>query len=258
MSSLYHLLIQRREQGVLLLPYNGVPASSHDFRWLDSAFTHRIHFFRLDLPGFGGSQAGKPRDPDFDTMGMSVAEFCEVLELEDVLVLGHSLGGAIALDAATRSHRITALALVNSPGQTVHRGLSPWFYRFLVFLIDLHPLLRRVILAVGKPIMHLIGFSKFLSDEELIFAARLARRFQPSVFRTQLNSLKKPIFIAWSSHDPAVKSSVSKAMIECAHSPETLCIQSKTHNLQSSHATELADAIIAWATKSSTNPKQNG
>jgi pimeloyl-ACP methyl ester carboxylesterase len=175
-----------------------------------------------------------------------IAELCEVAGLEDAIVLGHSMGGAVAIDAATRTDRIAAVALVNSSGAKHHRGIFPRGYRVIERLVDLHPLSRRVTLAVAKPVARRIGFSKRLTDDEMIWAGRLCARFDPALLGEQLSSLDKPVLVAWSEDDPAVEREVSDGLLERARRVEERRFAKGGHNLQSSQACELADAIVAW------------
>jgi pimeloyl-ACP methyl ester carboxylesterase len=60
----------------------------------------------LDLPGFGGSQS--PRDPvTLDLLADTAAELARSVGLEQVVFLGHSMGGPIALRFATRHPELT-------------------------------------------------------------------------------------------------------------------------------------------------------
>jgi pimeloyl-ACP methyl ester carboxylesterase len=139
-----------------------------------------------------------------------------VVGLTDAIAFGHSMGGAIAVDAAAQSSRIAALALVNSAGPIHHRAMFPRTYRNFVRLVDLHPVARRAVVALARPIARAVGFSKHVRDDELVF-------------------------------DPSVQPRVSKALVDCADRPHSLRYPTGGHNLQSTRATELADAIVAWA-----------
>lgn len=226
---------------------HGLPASHRDFRWLDAAFKGRVRLFRLDLPGFGASPAPDRANATYDAMAAAVAALCEASDLHNVIVLGHSLGGPIAVAAAIASPRITGVVLVNSAGPVQHRGNFPRVYRTLSRLADLHPLVERAVVATTKPIARRMGFSKHVRDDELLHAARLAARHDPAAFGVQLRTLDKPLFVAWSTADPAVQTAVSEGVLAAAAQSESLRFDARSHNLQSTHATELAQAILKWA-----------
>jgi pimeloyl-ACP methyl ester carboxylesterase len=84
-----------------------------------------MHVVAPALPGFGGSDPlGAPRT---SVRGFAdwLEELCEALGLEEVVAMGHSFGGAVAIAFAhDHPHRVRALVLVNSIGASAwaHRG----------------------------------------------------------------------------------------------------------------------------------------
>ncbi len=226
---------------------HGLPASSRDFRWLDAAFDGRVRFFRPDLPGFGGSGLPDPTPASFSSMAAAVVAFCETMNLDDVVLVGHSMGGPVAVEAALESNRIASVVLVNSSGPRMHRGNLWWLYRIALALMDLHPWSRAVTLAISRFVARMVGFSKRLSDDELVLAARLASRYDPPRVGEQLAALDKPLRVIWATADPAIEAAVSEAILAAAPQGTPLRIEARTHNLQSTHATELADAILEFA-----------
>lgn len=83
----------------------------------DFAETYRVA--AIDLPGHGGSDKPAPDGADYSLAGLAAAlgESIEKLELAPAVIVGHSLGGAAALQLALdRPKIVRALALVNSAG----------------------------------------------------------------------------------------------------------------------------------------------
>jgi len=129
----------------------------------------------------------------------------------------------------------------------MHRGNLWWLYRIALALMDLHPWSRAVTLAISRFVARMVGFSKRLSDDELVLAARLASRYDPPRVGEQLAALDKPLRVIWATADPAIEAAVSEAILAAAPQGTPLRIEARTHNLQSTHATELADAILEFA-----------
>ena len=70
--------------------------------------------YAVDLPGFGGSQG--PTRPRISAYAEDVVAGLEALAVSDCTLVGHSLGGAIAVAVAERSAAVGALALLAPVG----------------------------------------------------------------------------------------------------------------------------------------------
>ncbi len=112
--------VEGRGPAVLLL--HGLGGFAETWRHNVGALTPRATVYALDLPGFGRS--AKPRAsyrlPFFARV---VGAFVDSLGLGQVSLVGHSLGGAIAIAyALTQPTRVERLALIGGlvPGAT-HR-----------------------------------------------------------------------------------------------------------------------------------------
>ena len=241
-------------RGRAVVAVHGLPASSRDFRWLDAALADRVRLLRLDLPGFGHSTIENPEGASFSSMAEAVRQFVETMDLRSAVLLGHSAGGAIALEAAVGSERIDGVVLVNSNGPVMHNGNFPRVYRAMASFADASRLARSVLLRLARPVLVRMGFSKQLSSAEILLAARLNGHYQPARFGELVDQLDRPLLVAWSPIDPVVQAEVSRRTLDAAHRPTEVRLDAKTHNLQSTHATELADAIVLWMDQLPSSP----
>ena len=66
----------------------------------------------LDLPGHGGSSCALVET--VEDYASRVTDFLDALDLEDVVLVGHSMGGAIAIKVLAASSRVTAGILVGT------------------------------------------------------------------------------------------------------------------------------------------------
>ncbi|MDJ0927002.1 MAG: alpha/beta hydrolase [Gammaproteobacteria bacterium] len=94
---------------------HGFGNSLQSFRLLAPLLGERFRTVTVDMPGFGLS--AKPVDWDYKNPNQArmMTEFMRELDLENVIVGGHSLGGAIALRVALTEPRVRGLVLMN-PG----------------------------------------------------------------------------------------------------------------------------------------------
>ncbi len=74
-----------------------------------------FHVVALDMPGYGLSDKPVQFDYGNPAQGQFVADFIDQLNLTNVIVGGHSLGGAVAVHTTVASDRVSGLLLFN-PG----------------------------------------------------------------------------------------------------------------------------------------------
>jgi len=110
--------------------------SKEYWKWTVQALIPHFRVYALDLKGFGDSD--KPEDGytmcDFSEL---VAEFCDMLGIDRAILVGHSMGGKIAVDFAEQyPDRVDKLVLVGTPVNKISFGLrvfawpilgKPWY-----------------------------------------------------------------------------------------------------------------------------------
>ncbi|WP_297774853.1 alpha/beta fold hydrolase BchO [uncultured Roseovarius sp.] len=135
--------IQDMGSGPLALLLHGAGASTHSWRDLMPrlAETHRV--IALDLPGQGFSRAGAKRRLGLAGMTEDIAALCASEGWKPALILGHSAGGAIALNLATRLTTPDGsppdIACINAALDRFE-GVAGWLFPLLAKLLALNPL----------------------------------------------------------------------------------------------------------------------
>ena len=98
-----------------MLCVHGGAAHAHWFDFVAPGFTPDYHVYALDLRGHGDSTWADPQTYSFETYAEDINAFLEKLDLSDVVLIGHSMGGMISLvHAATHPGRIRRLVIVDS------------------------------------------------------------------------------------------------------------------------------------------------
>ncbi len=107
---LYYTITGR---GPAILLIHGLGAFAESWRHTIAALSPHGTVIALDLPGFG--QSAKPRrDYGLPFFAEAVDRLLDVLEIERVHLVGHSLGGAVAVVYATANpSRVDRLALLS-------------------------------------------------------------------------------------------------------------------------------------------------
>lgn len=113
-----------------LILIHGFANSLQSFRLLAPLLADHYYVVTVDLPGFGLSS--KPVDYEYRNANQArtIGSFIRKLGLEDAVIGGHSLGGAIAVHVAVHEPEISGVLLIN-PG-IITTGV-PAFTQYLPF-----------------------------------------------------------------------------------------------------------------------------
>jgi len=161
-----------------------------------------------DLPGFGTSQ---PPEGDYFIPELTefVGQFARALGLESFHLMGHSLGGGVALNYALKSpHKLNKLVLVSSlclGGEIAFwvRFLSlPALYRAIsATSLALFRGVRWLVKALLLPVEFVIPW-----DRQTINLGGSITTFkeQTLVLASQLSGLMVPTLVVWGARDPIV------------------------------------------------------
>ncbi len=119
---------RRVGSGPDVLFVHGWPVSSATFRSLLPHLTDHVTCHLIDLPGAGSSRFTTDTPLTIENHIHSVRRVLEVLDLNNVAVVGHDSGGLIARHAVAGSPRLRALGLIDTEQST---GLSWKFKSFI-------------------------------------------------------------------------------------------------------------------------------
>ncbi len=88
---------EEQGQGRPFILVHGYGASTYSWRHVSSYFSKSYKVIAIDLKGFGLSD--RPMDDDYSVLEQSriISAFIRVNHLQDVILAGHSLGGAVSL-----------------------------------------------------------------------------------------------------------------------------------------------------------------
>lgn len=102
-------------QGERLLLLHGWATNLHSFEKVTQILAQNFQVISLDLPGFGFSQAPSSTYGVFEYANF-VEKFLEYLDVTEVCLLGHSMGGAVSLAYSLTHKRAKKIILEDSAG----------------------------------------------------------------------------------------------------------------------------------------------
>lgn len=94
--------VQEAGQGKTMLLLHGAGGSTHNFRDMIGPLAREFHVVAIDLPGQGFTQLGARHRCGLQPMAQDVLALCAQEGWSLDIIVGHSAGGAIALDIATQ------------------------------------------------------------------------------------------------------------------------------------------------------------
>jgi abhydrolase domain-containing protein 6 len=96
---------------------HGFLGSSYDWIEMIRYYDDNYHVIAIDLPGFGASEKSLNYNYSRENQADTVIELIKSLQLEDVTLVGHSMGGMISLMSAYKEpNLIKELVLIGSAG----------------------------------------------------------------------------------------------------------------------------------------------
>jgi haloalkane dehalogenase len=123
---------RRSGSGPDVLFVHGWPVSGATFRTLLPHLTDHVTCHVIDLPGAGSSRFTADTPLTVDQHIQTVRRVLDILELDDIAVVGHDSGGMIARHAFAGDPRLRSMGLINTEQP---QGLT---WRFKSFLMARH------------------------------------------------------------------------------------------------------------------------
>jgi pimeloyl-ACP methyl ester carboxylesterase len=226
---------------ITIVAVPGLPGSSRDFRYLAPALSDRFRVIRLDPPGYGASPrtswAGMTTAQRADSASRVMAQ----LGVTEVVLVGHSAGGAVVAHLArNQPELVKAAVMISSTGPTAHFARLPM--HLLAAPLRLSPV-RAALAPVIRRLYSAQGFPRYLSDDERAFALLDAAAFNFADHRANLAGMRAPTLVAWAHDDPVISADTFRALSASVPDGPRLEFPDGAHNVQKTHAREIAQAI---------------
>lgn len=168
--------IQEAGSGPCVLLLHGAGASTHTWRDLLPRLAETHHAVAIDLPGQGFTRLGARHRCGLQEMTEDIARLCAAEGWQPQIVIGHSAGGAIALNLAQHLPVTPRIVGINAALGRFD-GVASWLFPLLAKLLALTPLTALAFAAGGNARMRakrlIEGTGSQLDDEGIGYYARL-------------------------------------------------------------------------------------
>jgi pimeloyl-ACP methyl ester carboxylesterase len=204
-----------------LVLLHGLAERRQVFDWLVPLFAPHLRLAAIDLPGFGSSPPLPGGGFDLGTVCERIAAVVAELGLERPAMLGHSLGGGVAVRyAAERPGALRALTLIAPAGLIASGAVRPSWRRPRAHALGRGALRAAIPLIVARRSLRERAFARVVGDPHVLDRA-LARellmgaaqgRATPAAgieivyagLRDRLDRLTLPSLVVWGERDHVV------------------------------------------------------
>ncbi|MDL1902092.1 alpha/beta hydrolase [Anaerolineae bacterium CFX9] len=226
----------------ILLLIHGAGGSRLDW----SAEMRRLPNVQCVLPDLASH--GRSAAPIRQTIEEHTADMlalCDALEIEQALIAGHSMGGAIALQMALDApNRVRGLILI---GTGAHLPVNPALLEALQFSPETGKLkIMRWSAAPGTPEAMVEQVNQTLRETpgEVLYAAFAAvSRFD---VRDRLAAITAPSLIVCGSRDVMTPPALSEELLERLPHARLVMIEGGGHQVINEQPAEAASAVKSW------------
>lgn len=215
---------------------------------------HRVVAF--DLRGMGESD--KPRSAyDFDVFAGDLAELLELLELDDVTLVGWSMGCTVVLRHLERgAARVARAVLLNGPLRLTraddfpHAMPAEQFDAYVEAMTSDWPRSERAFQAESllRPDPPTVDWLTAIALQTPLDVALAAVRAQATLdMRDAVRRAPVPLLAAYGRHDPYYPTTLGAWIADAAPDGRAVVFERSAHGTPFEQAADFADAVSAFA-----------
>lgn len=189
----YEVYGSKNKQNLLVL--HGWGRSLDEWRPFADFFSKKFKVIIVDLPGFGKSSFSSQKSLNTQDYALILDKFIDKLNLESVILIGHSFGGKISVVISSHNSKVEKTILISASG-IKNKSLV---LKIRVFLSKMFkPFVHQLPLRIRKTIYNLILPTDY-------YEAGSMREIFKKVVTDQINneaqSISIPVLIIWGNND---------------------------------------------------------
>lgn len=220
----FHQSENEENEGTLIL-IHGYLSSTFSFRHLVPFLKERFSVAMFDLPGFGASEKSKHFLYSIEHYGKLVLSLMDKLGVGKATLLGHSMGGQVALQAAKQNpSRIDKLVLLASSGylkpfsrwlvMASYLPLFPWIVRKGFEKREAREVLLQVVYDSNLIDQTMIdGYVNPMLEKNFYHSlVRLLRHHGGDMAAEDLGKIQTPAMLIWGKEDRIVPVEIGKRL----------------------------------------------
>ncbi|MFN7251677.1 MAG: alpha/beta fold hydrolase [Anaerobacillus sp.] len=238
---------------------HGFASSSYTFNRLYPLLEKHFSVIAIDLPGFGRSEKSTSFQYSFKNYAQLIAECIDHFNLDRVFIVGHSMGGQIALYTAKAiPEKVSKLILLCSSGylKKAKRALVccsylPFFQYFVERFVkkkEVEAYLQNVFydksLITDK---HIEEFGKPLQEKAFYTSLiSLLRYREGDLTSEQLKMINLPTLLIWGKEDTVVPVYVGKKLVSDLSNSQLVTYKKTGHLITEERPNEVFEQILTY------------
>lgn len=239
-----------------LLLIHGVAATLYTFNSLIPLLKEHFSIINIDLPGFGRSEKSTTFIYSFQNYAEIISACIDYFNLENVNIVGHSMGGQIALYTTKMiPEKINKLVLVSSSGYLKRAHKAIIFCTYLPFFgyYVKHQVHKQEVKDVLKNVFydhslitenHVREFGKPLEEKGFYSSLmRLLRYREGDLNSEDLKAIEKPILLLWGKEDRVVSYRIGERLADDLPNAKLITYDKAGHLLTEERPHEVFNAI---------------
>jgi pimeloyl-ACP methyl ester carboxylesterase len=224
-------------EGMPLVFIHGWLGSSLEWKYQLYHFNLKNHIILLDLPGFGKSDKPK-KNHSIDFYTKYISDFLKLLKYNEVILIGHSLGGLIAQNIVLKNPKLVKkLILISSTSGKSQSILdrSIVFWLNVLFKLFYRTFLKNIIGKIISPEKEFREFKKLYKNALKLPKAVVLNTFKNMTCKFKLNkelcTVSQPTMLIYGSEDRIISKAVINELNDLIPITELFIIDKGSHRI---------------------------
>ncbi|WP_139367568.1 alpha/beta fold hydrolase [Bacillus alkalicellulosilyticus] len=213
------------KEGPVILLIHGFISCSYCFRYIMPKLSEEYPVIAVDLPGFGKSEKSKTFTYSFESYAALLFTFLDKLQVKETIVVGHSMGGQVALYMAKQKpEQVKKIVLMSSSGYLKRVKKHYLFASYLPFspkVLKWYFEKRNYKEALSHVVYDKTAvndnsvkeYTRAFKDEGFYEALiRLARHREGDLTSEQLHLITQPALLLWGKEDEIIPFRIGKRL----------------------------------------------
>lgn len=241
---------------------HGFLSSTFTYRHLISLLKKENQVLSIDLPPFGRSAKCSHFVYSYKNLAQTVIKITESFGLDNMIFIGHSMGGQIVLNILHMREELANQAILLCSSAYLKRAklpliltsYLPYFHHFVKYWFARTGVERNLQAALYN---HSIiddeminGYLQpFLQDEIFVALTRMLRQREGDLPSKILKQISTPCLLIWGDHDQSVPLEIGEKLNNDLVNSELIVLKETGHALPEERPLEVYEYIISFLGK---------